>query len=137
ASLVGALIGGTILFYCGRNPSAATTLLTALSHLPGISPPLIEGARVGLEQHGSSALFFGLLSGIPYKLFVLQAAQTGINPGIFLMVSACARLFRFLMVTGFTWLVGRTLFDKLSSTNKLRIHAAAWTLFYLLYFCRI
>ena len=137
ASLAGALIGGAILFKCGRYPTVATPLLAALAHLPGINPPLIDAARIGLEQQGASALFFGLLSGIPYKLFALQAAPAGINPGLFLLVSAFARLFRFLVVTSFSWLVGYTLLNKLSSTNKLRVHAVAWTLFYLVYFWRI
>lgn len=134
ASLVGALLGGAILFISGRAPAIGPTLLAATAHLPGISPALIDAARVGLEQHGASALFFGLLSGIPYKLFALQAFQAGINADHFLLVSACARLFRFLMATGTAWLVDHTLLDKLSSTNKLRIHAATWTLFYLVYF---
>ena len=137
ASLGGALIGGLILFYCGTHPTLAAPLLAAADYLPGISPALIDTARLSLEQHGANALFVGMLSGIPYKLFALQAPSVGVSLGLFVLVSAGARLFRFLIVTGVAWLISRTLLAKLTATTQLRIHAVGWTVFYLVYFWRM
>jgi len=137
ASLGGALIGGSILFRCGNDPAIASRLIAAAAYLPGISPALIDTAHISLEQHGANALFSDLFSGIPYKLFALQAPSVGVNLSLFLLVSATARLTRFLTVTGGTWLIGRVLLAKLSATIQLRIHAAGWTVFYLIYFWRM
>lgn len=137
ASLGGALIGGLLLFYCGNQPALAATLLSAADSIPGISPAAIDSARLALEQHGANALFAGMLSGLPYKLFALQAPQTGVSLGLFMVVSAGARLFRFLIVTGAAWLISRTLLAKLTATTQLRIHAAGWVVFYLVYFWRM
>ena len=137
ASLGGALLGGAILYAIGSRSTLVGPMLVAMNCLPGISPALGETARLSLEQHGVGALFGGILSGIPYKLFALQAQEAGVNLGVFMAASAAARLFRFLCVTGFAWLIGQTLMAKLSATTRLRIHAAGWTLFYLVYFWRM
>ena len=137
ASLSGALIGGLILFFCGTHPTLAAALLSAADYLPGISPALVDSARLALEQHGANALFAGGLSGIPYKLFALQAPSMGVSLSLFLLVSAGARFFRFLIVTGAAWLISRTLLAKLTATIQLRIHAVGWAGFYLVYFWRM
>jgi len=136
-SLAGALLGGALLYQLSANPTLLAQLLTGMDWLPGVSPRLIERARLGLETHGLAALFVGLLGGIPYKLYAVQAAGFGSGFGVFLLVSIFARLSRFLSVTFFSYIASTRLLPNLSTAAKLRIHTMAWTGFYLIYFLRM
>jgi membrane protein YqaA with SNARE-associated domain len=137
ASLAGALLGGALLYPSGTNSTVLAQLLTGMDWLPGISPDLIEKARLGLETHGLAALFVGVLGGIPYKLYAVQAA--GFVPGFasFLFVTAIARFTRFLLVTLLAHFVSTRLLPNLSAAAKLRIHTLTWAGFYLIYFLRM
>jgi membrane protein YqaA with SNARE-associated domain len=135
--LAGALPGGMLLYYLGHDPHLQGNLAEAMAYLPGINGSLARQAGNGLMEHGLPALFIGVLAGIPYKLYALQAAWAGAGLGPFLLVSAAARLSRFLIVTGLVWLVGSKLMPNLTLATKLRIHAGSWTLFYIIYFCRM
>lgn len=137
ASLAGALLGGLIVFKLGSDAALNASLLSAMTYLPGINTSVIETARLNLAHHGAGALFAGMLTGIPYKLYALQAPPAGVNLGLFMLVSIGARLSRFLIVTTSIWLIGRTMLAKLSATTRLRIHAAGWFTFYAVYFWRM
>jgi hypothetical protein len=133
-SVAGALIGGALLFQLGR---AGVPLLPAMDYIPGISEGAIDKARLSLEGSGLKALFTGALGGLPYKLFAAQAATTtGSGVVLFLAVTALARFARFGIVTGVAWAAG-ALMPRVPLTTKLRIHAAAWTVFYVYYFWRM
>jgi len=133
-SVAGALIGGALLFQLGR---AGVPLLPAMDYIPGVSEVAIAKALVSLEDSGLMALFTGALGGLPYKLFAAQAAETtGQGIGLFLLVSAFARLARFGVVTGVAWAAG-ALLPRVPLSTKLRIHAAAWAVFYAFYFWRM
>ena len=136
-SLAGALAGGCLLFVLGRNPEAAARLLSVCDAIPGIQPAVIAQAGQGLDQHGAAALFGGFVAGIPYKLYAIQAAGAGMGLGTFLIASAGARLSRFLLTTCLAWGLHRLLLHKLAPVAILRLHAAAWAAFYLLYFWRM
>lgn len=137
SSLAGALIGGALLYLLGRDPARSAALLAAADWLPGISPALGEQARQGLATYGPTALFLGVLNGIPYKLYAIQAAGAGLGVVTFILTTVEARLARFLAVTGLAWLVGAKLLPNLSVAAKLRIHAVFWGLFYFIYFWRM
>lgn len=136
-SLAGALLGGLFLFFLGRQPEMLPPLVVAIDWLPGISPALMEKARLGLEQHGLAALFTGVLAGIPYKLYATLSGAAGLGVGAFVLASAAARLIRFLLVTALTWFAGAKLLPNLSTAIKLRIHLGSWIVFYFLYFWRM
>ena len=137
ASLAGAMLGGVIMFTLGSHADLNAPILSAMGYLPGINATVIETARLNLAHHGAGALFFDILTGIPYKLYALQAPAAGVNLGLFMLVSIGARLFRFMIVTASAWLIGRTLLAKLSATTRLRIHATGWFAFYAVYFWRM
>lgn len=135
--LAGALCGGVLLYFLGQNAESSAAILAALDRVPGIKPDLIEGAALNLERHRLTALFLGALTGIPFKLYAVQAASAGFGFASFLFASALARLSRFLLVTGLVWFVGSRLLPNLSADAKLRVHAGGWLLFYCFYFWRI
>jgi membrane protein YqaA with SNARE-associated domain len=135
--MAGALPGGALLYFLGQNPHVQGNLVEAMGYLPGISDALTRQAGSGLMEHGLVSLFIGVLAGIPYKLYALQAAWAGAGLGAFLLVSAAARLGRFVIVTGLTWLLGCKLLRNLSLATQLRIHAGSWIVFYVIYFWRM
>jgi membrane protein YqaA with SNARE-associated domain len=135
AAVVGALIGGTLLFsLASLNPLAAEQLLRAFDFIPGISPPLIEAARTDVAIHGPAALFVSSASGIPYKVCSIQSALGGVSFPAFLVMSAFARALRFSAVTGIAAVARRLILHRFSFAVRLRIHLAVWALFYALYF---
>lgn len=136
-SLGGAMVGGILLYFLGQDPKAADAIRSAVGWLPGINQELIEASRLGLEHYGVTALFIGVLSGIPYKLYAMHAAGAGLGAGVFIVSSVCARLIRFLLVTFMAWLLGTKLLPNLNTRAKLRIHAGAWLVFYIFYFWRM
>lgn len=133
-SVVGALLGGLFLYSLADGSAPA---LAAMDYIPGISAALIEQSRRGLEQQGLMALFSGAFSGIPYKLYAVQAAAiTDAGIGVFMLFSLAARLLRFCLVTGLVWCVG-ALLGRLTTRAKLRLHTVAWALFYTFYFWKM
>lgn len=134
-AMVAAVAGGLALYWLGTAPDTRATLLTAADWLPGVSPAMTETARAGLHRHGLMALFAGVLQGIPYKLFAVQAAPIGVVS--FVLVSAAARLARFLAVTAFSALAGRWFVSNFGPTATLRLHAGVWIGFYAVYFWRV
>jgi hypothetical protein len=134
SSLAGAVIGAAFLYALGKDPARSATLLAATDWLPGISTALGERASQDLEAFGAPALFLGALSGVPFKLYAIQASGAGVGAIVFILTSVGARLARFLAVTGLAWLVGAKLLPNLSAAAKLHIHFVFWGLFYFIYF---
>src|SRR5437667_2766621 len=70
AALAGALLGGSLMYICGREvPSAAEAFL---SHVPGIHTALLATVRETLALNGAAALSLGPLRGIPYKIYAVE-----------------------------------------------------------------
>lgn len=129
----GALVGGALLFALTRY-GFGSQLSAGFALLPGIHPT-VEAQAAGLfSRHGLGALFVGAASGIPYKLFVVEAATGGVPFVAFAFLSIAARLARFVAVTGLAGRLGATMFRKCSARTKLAVHAVSWTLFYASYF---
>jgi membrane protein YqaA with SNARE-associated domain len=134
-SVLGALIGGTILFAIVRlNPSAAAQLFHAFDHIPGISPALIETARTDVAAHGSAAFFTSATAGIPYKVCVLHLALTPASYASFLLMSLLARALRFAAVTSVAALCQRLFLHRHAVATRTRVHFACWAAFYAWYF---
>jgi membrane protein DedA with SNARE-associated domain len=136
-SLGGALLGGTVLYSLGTSPELTASLLTTFERLPGISPALSASAEVSLQHQGALALFSGMFTGTPYKLYALQASSSSVGIGIFLLVSVGARLSRFLVVTFLAWGLARLALAKYGDETRLRIHLGIWLIFYVAYFWRM
>lgn len=129
----GALLGGTLVFALARG-GFSPQLAAGFALLPGINAALETTAATLLAQHGLGALFLGAASGIPYKLLAVEAARADTPFVTFVLVSAAARLARFLAVTELSGALGATVFRKCSARTKLAVHAVGWTVFYAGYF---
>jgi hypothetical protein len=125
ASVVGAV---AVLFWAGHDPTGAATAMAAL---PGIDSALIaEAARRYAE--GFDAVLAGSFSGIPFKLFGLEAAKQG--GALFLVLSPLLRLPRFLAIALFVGGISRLLERWMTVRQRLSLLLVLWIAFYAWYF---
>ena len=125
ASVLGAAI---VLFWAGRDPAGAAA---AMERLPAIDGELIARAAKAYHQ-GPLAVLAGSFSGIPFKLFALEAAK---GPDYqLLLIAPFVRLPRFLLNAIFFGGVSHFLSRWLNVRRRLALLAAAWVVFYAFYF---
>ena len=106
-----------------------------LDGVPAVSLGQIAHVRGEIETSGLFAVLLGPLSGTPYKLYAVEAGALGVGLGRFLLITIPARLVRFTLVTLLAAGLARVPPLRRSSPQaKRRIHALAWTAFYVFYF---
>lgn len=136
AALAGALTGGAVVYLAASHAPAFVSFVMRM--VPFVSDLMIAKVRNEYADAGNWALFYGPLSGTPYKLYAF-AAPPFVSLATFLAVSIPARLLRFLVVGGASLLVAYLLrrFLKCSDIVLVRLHAVAWIAFYILYWGNI
>jgi hypothetical protein len=132
AAIVAALasVAGTlaVLFWASHDAAGAAATMAAL---PGIDPALIAEAASRYAQ-GFDAVLAGSFSGIPFKLFGLEAAKQG---GIlFGLLAPLLRLPRFLAVALFVGGLSRFLERWMTVRQRLGLLLILWIIFYTWYF---
>jgi membrane protein YqaA with SNARE-associated domain len=132
AALGGALVGGSLMYAWGH--ADADGALRVLDYIPAISPGMLQKVASELATDGWSAMLFGPLAGIPYKIYAVESGAQSIGLWIFLLASVPARLFRFLAVTYAAYALSGLLMRKASLDKRWFVLAAVWCLFYLFYF---
>lgn len=125
ASVLGTL---AVLVWAGQDPAGATRIMAAL---PGIDAALVAEAADRFN-HGPCAILAGAFSGIPFKLFALEAAKQDALG--FLLLAPLLRLPRFLAVALFAGTVSRLLEGRMAVRQRLLLLAGLWVLFYAFYF---
>jgi membrane protein YqaA with SNARE-associated domain len=131
-ALLGALVGGTLMWVWGSlHAGSAQTVLDAL---PGIRPDMIRAVDSALVSNGLSAVFFGPLRGVPYKIYAVASGELGIGLFGFLLMSIPARLVRFLLVTLLAAGLRAGPLARFSLRTCRGIHVVSWLLFYVWYF---
>ena len=125
ASVVGTL---AVLVWAGSDPSGAARTMAAL---PGIGPALVAEAADRFHK-GPHAVLAGSFSGIPFKLFALEAAKE--KAFGFLLLAPLLRLPRFLAVALFAGTISRALERRMNVRQRLALLAVLWVLFYAFYF---
>ena len=131
-ALAGAVVGGVVvMLYARADPEGAARMLLAV---PGISEGLVERAR-GLVADGFlEGMTLGSLSGVPYKIFAVEAAGMGHGIGAFAAMSLPARGLRFLAVVLLAHGIARLLPAGWGLRAKLGLLAGFWAVFYVFYF---
>jgi len=130
-ALVGAVAGGVLLYFAGREHEAA--LLALFDRLPAIGPGLVARVQAQLHDLGGIGLVAGGFSGAPYKLYAAQAASAGLGLPVFVACSVVARGARFLAVALLARGVARWATPRLGAVAVRRIWWLAWIVFYALY----
>ncbi len=131
AALCAAVGGLALMAWARADPAAAHE---AVARLPAIDPALIERAAVDWRAGGAVAMIEGAFRGVPYKLYVLAAADEGTAAARFFAASLIARLPRFLLVAAFFSWLGPRLRRRLSALALWTLFAAGWSVFYAAYF---
>lgn len=131
--LTGAVAGGLGMFWWAQaDPAAARAAVLAV---PAISEPLMARAEGLLAGQGLLAgMIAGSVSGIPYKIFAVEAAAGGVGALGFALASLPARLLRFLLAIGAVVLLSRTVFARVSPRGRAGVLAGFWVVFYAGYF---
>lgn len=125
ASVVGTL---AVVFWAGHDPAGASATIAAL---PGIDPALISEAAIRYAQ-GFDAVLAGSFSGIPFKLFALEAAKQG---GIlFVLLAPLLRVPRFLAIALFVGGISHFLERRMDVRQRLGLLLILWIAFYAWYF---
>ena len=132
AALGGALVGGALMYGWGaRDPAGAQD---ALDLVPAIGGDLIASVQASMAQDWVTALFSGAFTGVPYKIFAVEAGHAGIGGGVFLAASVLARTARFCAAILLTALAHRGLAYVGHERHATGILAAFWLCFYAAYF---
>lgn len=131
-SLLGAIVGGVIMYVWGWQELAGA--IGIIEKIPAISTAMVNRVHTDLIEQGVMAMILGPLSGTPYKIFAIQASDTGIGIWLFVLTTIPARLIRFILVTVFCHYALKILAYSKLGRNKLVALITGWMLFYLLYF---
>jgi hypothetical protein len=132
AALLGGMIAGALLFgWAQRNPGGARS---AIARVPLVSAAMLAQVQASYRTHGIGAVFLGPWSGIPYKVYAVEAPPF-LGQAEFVMTTAPARALRFLAVWAVFGIVGGWLRQRRGWTtvNIVKAHGAFWVLFYAFY----
>jgi membrane protein YqaA with SNARE-associated domain len=132
AACLGALAGGAVLY--GGAAADAGAARDILDCVPAVSPQMIAGAGDDLRRIGFAALFTGALSGVPYKIYALEAGAMHMSVLLFLLASVPARLFRFWAAIAITGAAASILGRHFSQRTLLGMLIGFWIVFYIGYF---
>jgi membrane protein YqaA with SNARE-associated domain len=128
----GALLGGFVMYLWGsRNIEAARQFLDLI---PAISPAMVAGAGEDLRLNGLIVMLTGAFTGVPFKIYAVEAGalKGGLIP--FLMMAFAARLTRFVLAALIAAAAAQGLRRSLSERTILLLLAAFWVSFYAWYF---
>jgi hypothetical protein len=132
----GAVLGGALLFHWAEvNPGGAHA---SIARVPFIREHMLEKVDDGFRSRGLFSVFLGSVSGIPYKLYAVEAPKFS-RERDFLLATPPARAIRFLLVWfafGSTahWLKRR---PGWTTGRLLVVHAVIWIVSYAIYWGRI
>lgn len=96
----------------------------AMLLVPAIGPDLLARAARELAQGWPFHLVTGAMTGVPYKLYAVEAGARGLDPVLFIPMSFVARLTRFAL-TAAAMAFGRAVLLRL---NRPKLVTPAWAL---------
>jgi membrane protein YqaA with SNARE-associated domain len=135
-AMLGAVFGGALLYsWAAAQPAQARE---SILRVPFVRPEMLDRVDTGFRTIGLSALPVGSVTGVPYKLYAIEAPRfCGMKS--FLLATPLARGVRFVLVTLIFGLVAGLLRHRLGVRNRnlLLLYAAAWIVTYAFYWGRI
>jgi membrane protein YqaA with SNARE-associated domain len=130
-ALIGALVGGALMWTWGARDLPGARL--ALGALPAIGSALMDRTATELAHEGIVGMLGGSFVGVPYKIYAVHAASSGIGVGTFLGFSVPARLTRFVLLAYGASHAGRWMERRYSRRVAVAVWLTAWTINYAIY----
>jgi len=93
--VLGAVVGGSVMYWLAVSDGAM--MIRVLDAVPLISLDMIDSVSKGLDV-GFATFFKGPVTGVPFKIYAVQAGVHHIPYFIFVLLAAAARLERILAV---------------------------------------
>lgn len=131
-ALVGAIIGGTMMYFFGVYQF--DWIAGVVADVPAISEEMMESVRLSLESEGLIAMIFGPTKGIPYKIYAIYASSVEIGFAAFVMASIPARFIRFFLTGMMAAFLSQTVFSRLATGVKVTAWVVVWIIVYSIYF---
>ena len=104
----------------------AGTARHAMLQVPAVGPDLLRRAHDEIASGWPLHLVTGAMTGVPYKLYAVEAGARGIDPILFLPMSFVARLSRFVL-TAVCAAIGREAALRIGRPDwRYGIWALAW-----------
>lgn len=135
-ALLGALVGGALMYAIGRRDPANARAF--LDQIPAISPGLISRVSSQVNDNGLWAVLLGPMKGIPYKIYAVEWGSREGSLATFMLISIPARYIRFFLAAVFARGIAR-LIEPLThhrAATEVLILAVIWIGFYAFYFTR-
>lgn len=129
---IGALIGGGVMYLWGSHDADAARHL--LDMIPAISPAMIWMTGYEFEHGGLTSMIAGAFTGVPFKIYAVEAGTIGTGLGAFLGMAVIARLMRFVLAALIAAAAANLLRRIYSERAILSLLAGFWVLFYAWYF---
>jgi len=124
AAAFASLAGLGMWFWAHSDPASARHVMLLV---PAVGPDLLARAAREVGQGWPLHLVTGAMTGVPYKLYAVEAGARGLDPALFIPMSFVARLTRFTL-TAVTMALGRAALLKL---NRPKLVYPAWGLAWL------
>jgi len=132
AVTAGSVFAGLVMYqWAERDPAAARAVV---GRVPFVSPAMFEAVARDMEAYGGWGLCKGPMSGIPYKVYAVEAPPR-VGLGTFLAASVPARLERLLLSWGLFAAAGLLAPPRglRSRRRLLEAYAAYWVAVYAFY----
>jgi len=131
AALAASVAGSAMWLWGAQDAASARHVMLAI---PAIGPDLLARAHREIAHNWGIHLLVGAVTGVPYKLYAVEAGARGIDPTLFALGSFVARLARFLLAAGLAELGRRTLLKLQRSEWAYALWAAGWITLYAVYY---
>ncbi len=132
AAIAGSVIGGMLLFnWSSSDPRSAHE---AVARVPFITERMFAKVHEGYRMHGLGAVLLGPLSGIPYKIYAVEAPEF-LGRAAFQWGTVPARGERFLFVWAVFGGAGSLLrrFRGRPASQLALLHGCFWAVFYAIF----
>jgi len=137
SSVAGSMLGGALMYGLAMQDSAA--MVTVLTHIPLISPQMVESVSLRMEMYGLATMINGPLQGIPYKVYAVQAGSLSLPLLPFLLMTIPARLERLIPAVLGGAVAGAALgkFIRCRTRIAMGAYALLWLSVYMVYYVRV
>lgn len=131
-AVAGAILGGWLMYFWATQNIAQVR--SVLSIIPAISPDVLVQVRQQLNEWGYASLFIGALSGVPYKIYAVEASAQTLSLMSLLIVTIPARALRYMLVILLVDRVSKCWMKGWTYNKQLLVVVVCWVVFYLWYF---